>query len=185
MKRNVTSPASSSAPGEHRFAEKGKLTLAHPADVLVVAELDGKLDDTPDADGDEAGASDARHDLLQVGHVVGAGDERGGAAKEGVLPGSVHERLLLSLLDGGTREGNVAAVLLGRQRLAGQGSLVNLRTSKTSSLSGSGQNVRVPLHATHRSYTCLGIHAQCHRLMGNLLTSSNVSARMQEPVAMV
>ena len=54
--------------------------------MVVGAELDGQLDDTPDADGDEAGASDASHDLLQVGHVVGARDEGGRAAEEGVLP---------------------------------------------------------------------------------------------------
>lgn len=76
-------------------------TCAHAADVLVVAELDGELDDTPDADGDQAGASNARHDLLQVGHVVGAGDECCGAAKEGVLASRIHEGLLLTLLHGG------------------------------------------------------------------------------------
>jgi hypothetical protein len=37
-----------------------------------VAELHRQLDDAPDADGDEAHAADARHDLLQVGHVVRA-----------------------------------------------------------------------------------------------------------------
>ena len=77
------------------------LTSSHLADVAVAAKLHGQLDDAPDADGDEAGASDAGHDLLQVGYVVGARDERGGAAEEGVLSGGVHERLLLALLHGG------------------------------------------------------------------------------------
>jgi len=49
-----------------------RLTLAQLAGVLVVAELHGHLDDAPHADGDEAHASDAGHDLLQVGHVVRA-----------------------------------------------------------------------------------------------------------------
>jgi hypothetical protein len=31
--------------------------------VPVVAELDGQLDDAPDADGDQAGRANARHDL--------------------------------------------------------------------------------------------------------------------------
>ena len=53
--------------------------------MVVVAELDGELDDDPDEDGDQAGASDARHDLLQVGHVVGARDQRGGAPEERAL----------------------------------------------------------------------------------------------------
>lgn len=90
----------------------GLRTLAQLADVTVVAKLHGELDDTPDADGDQAGASNAGHNLLQVGNVVGARDERSGAAKEGVLSSGVHEALLLTLLDGGAREGNIAAELL-------------------------------------------------------------------------
>ena len=48
------------------------LTLAELAGVTVVAKLHRHLDDTPDADGDEAHATDLRHDLLQVGDVVRA-----------------------------------------------------------------------------------------------------------------
>lgn len=87
-------------------------TYAHFAVVLVVAKLHGELDDTPNADGDQAGASDAGHDFLQIGDVVGAGDECSGATKEGVLSSGVHKALLLTLLYGGAREGNIAAVLL-------------------------------------------------------------------------
>ena len=54
-----------------------KRTFAQLAGVAVVAELHRQLDDAPDADGDEAHAADARHDLLQVGHVVCALQQEG------------------------------------------------------------------------------------------------------------
>ena len=47
-------------------------TLAQVARVVVVAKLHAQLDDAPGEDGDQADAADARHDLLDVGHVVGA-----------------------------------------------------------------------------------------------------------------
>lgn len=106
--------ALSAADGIHVEIQNQR-TLAQLADVVVVAELDRQLDDAPDADGDEAGSSNAGHDLLQVGHVVCAGDKRGGAAKEGVLSRGVYQGLLLSLLDCGAGEGDIAAEFLGRQ----------------------------------------------------------------------
>ena len=68
----------------------------------------------------------AKANLLDVGDVVRAGDEGGCAAEEGVLAGRVHQRLLLALLHGGARKGDVPRVLLGRQRLARQRGLVDL-----------------------------------------------------------
>ena len=183
------------------FAEQGSgRTFAQLAGVAVVAELHRQLDDAPDADGDEAHAADARHDLLQVGHIVRAlqragaaahysafrllantggcqtiasaefslqshllesiprehaqhglllaffhswqwraclqprGDahrqQRGGAAEECLLPGGVHQRVLLALLDGGARECDVAGKLLRGQRLARQSGLVDLLRSR-------------------------------------------------------
>lgn len=96
----------------YRIHKEGLRTRAHFADVSIVAKLHGELNDTPDADGDQASASNARHDLLQVGNIVGAGDKRSSAAEEGVLSSGIHKALLLTLLDGGTREGDIAAVLL-------------------------------------------------------------------------
>ena len=46
--------------------------------MLVARKLDDELDGDPEEDGDEADASDPGHDLLQVGHVVGARNQRGG-----------------------------------------------------------------------------------------------------------
>ncbi len=40
--------------------------------MVVVSKLDRKLNDAPDPDGDQADTTNAGHDLLQVGNVVGA-----------------------------------------------------------------------------------------------------------------
>ncbi len=52
------------------------LTLATDAAVPVVAKLNTQLNDNPDADGDEANASNLGHNDLEVSHVVGATDQR-------------------------------------------------------------------------------------------------------------
>jgi hypothetical protein len=57
--------------------------------------------------------------------------QRGGASEEGLLPGGVHQRVLLALLDGGARERDVAGKLLRGQRLARQRGLVDLLRSRT------------------------------------------------------
>ena len=94
--------------------------------VRVVHKLHDQLDRHPHGDGDEADGADARHDLLDVGDVVGGADERGGAAEEGVDARRVHDRLALALLDGRARKRDVASELLRRQRLARQRGLVDL-----------------------------------------------------------
>jgi hypothetical protein len=56
--------------------------------------------------------------------------KRGGAAEEGLLPGGVHQRVLLALLDGGARESDVAGKFFRGQRLARQRGLVDLVRSR-------------------------------------------------------
>ncbi len=73
---------------------------------------------------------------LQVGHVVGGGDQRGGAAEEGVGAGGVDDAVALALLDRGAGEADAAGELLDGQRLPGQRRLVDLR--------GKGRVVGVP-----------------------------------------
>lgn len=94
--------------------------------MLVVAKLDGELNGDPDTDGNETGASDLGHDLLEVGDIVGGGNERGGPAEEGVDTSRVDNSVALSLLDGRTREGSVSRELLDGQGLSSEGGLVNL-----------------------------------------------------------
>lgn len=91
------------------------LTLADLAVMVVVPKLHRQLYGTPDSDGDQADGSYVRHDPLQVGHAPRAGDERGCAPEERVLPRGIHQGLPLALLNCGAREGDVAAVLLDRQ----------------------------------------------------------------------
>ena len=95
--------------------------------MLVIAKLDSQLNDHPYTDGHQAGASNLGHDLLQVGHIVGGPNQCSSTTKEGVGASCVHNGMLLSLLDGGARETDIIAVLLDRQRLSSQGSLVNLQ----------------------------------------------------------
>ena len=40
--------------------------------MVVMPELDRKLNDAPDPDGDQADTANAGHNLLKVGNVVGA-----------------------------------------------------------------------------------------------------------------
>lgn len=56
--------------------------------------------------------------------------QRGSAAEEGLLPGGVHQCVLLALLDCGARERDVAGKLLRGQRLARQRGLVDLVRSR-------------------------------------------------------
>lgn len=51
--------------------------------MLVFSELHGELHDNPHADCEEAHESDAGHDDLQIGDVVGALDQGGSTAGEG------------------------------------------------------------------------------------------------------
>ncbi len=67
--------------------------------------------------------------LLDVGHVVRAADQAGRAPEERVGAGRVHHGVALALLDRAAAERDVAAELLGRQRLAGQRGLVDLRAA--------------------------------------------------------
>lgn len=92
-----------------------------------MAKLDGHLDDDPHTNGKETGSSNLGHDLLQIGNVVGGANESSSTSKEGVGPSGVHNGLLLSLLDGGAGEAYITSVLLHRERLSSQGSLVNLQ----------------------------------------------------------
>lgn len=94
----------------------------------VVSELHGQLDDDPDSNSDQAGASDFGHDLLQIGYVVGGSNQCSSTTKEGVGTSCVDDGMLLSLLDGGAREADIIAVLLDRQGFPSQGSLINLHT---------------------------------------------------------
>ena len=93
----------------------------------VVSKLHGQLNDHPDSNSDQAGASNLGHDLLQIGHIVGGSDQCSGTTKEGVGTRCVNNGVLLSLLDGGAREADVIAVLLDREGLSSQGSLINLQ----------------------------------------------------------
>lgn len=113
--------------GTWGLAMSSKLTFTTGAGVPVVAKLDGHLDDDPHTNGEETGSSNLGHDLLQVSNVVGGADESSSTSKEGVGPSGIHNGLLLSLLDGGAREAYITSVLLHRERLSSQGSLVNLQ----------------------------------------------------------
>lgn len=81
----------------------------------VVAKLDSKLNDHPDANGDQTASSNLGHDLLQIGHIVGGANQRSSTSKEGIGTSGIHNGMLLSLLDGGAREADVIGVLLDRQ----------------------------------------------------------------------
>ena len=70
--------------------------------VAVVPELGSQLDDDPDTDGEQAHSTDGGHDLLDVGHILGAANERSCTAEEGVDARGVHQGLALSLLDRGS-----------------------------------------------------------------------------------
>ncbi len=65
-----------------------------------MAKLDRDLNDNPHSNGEQAGASNLGHDLLQVGHIVGGTNQSSSTSKEGVGSSCVHNGLLLSLLDG-------------------------------------------------------------------------------------
>lgn len=80
-----------------------------------MAKLDCKLNDHPDPDGDQTASSNLGHDLLQISHVVGGANQCSSTSKEGVGTSSIHDGMLLSLLDGRAREANVVGVLLDRQ----------------------------------------------------------------------
>ena len=80
-----------------------------------MAKLDCKLNDHPDTDGDQTASSNLGHDLLQIGHVVGGANQCSSTSKEGVGTSSIHDGMLLSLLDGRAREADVVGVLLDRQ----------------------------------------------------------------------
>lgn len=92
----------------------------------VVTKLDSQLNNHPDTNGDQTASSDSGHDLLQVGNVVGGANQGSRPTKEGVGTRGVHHCMLLTLLDGGARETDVAAVLLDRKGLSSQGCLINL-----------------------------------------------------------
>ncbi len=66
-------------------------------------------------------------DLLDVSHRVGARNEGSCTAEEGVGASGIDQALCLSLLDGGPAEGHMPRILLYRQRLTSQRSLVNLQ----------------------------------------------------------
>lgn len=78
----------------------------------VVTKLYSQLNDDPDPNRDQAGASNLSHNLLQVGYIVGGSNQCSSTAKEGVSTSCVDNSVLLSLLDGGAREADVIAVLL-------------------------------------------------------------------------
>ena len=84
------------------------LTCTSLAGVVEGSEGHNDLDAHPHPNGDQAAGADARHDLLKVGNIVGAGDEGSCAAKEGVGPCGIHDGMLLALLDAGAGEANVA-----------------------------------------------------------------------------
>ena len=88
------------------------LTFTTSAGVSVVTKLDSQLDDNPHTNGDQAGASNLGHDLLQVGNIVGGANQGSSTTKEGVGTSGVHNGVLLSLLDGGPRETHIVCVLL-------------------------------------------------------------------------
>ena len=92
-----------------------RLTFTTSTGMPVVAKLHCKLNDHPDTNGDETASSNLGHDLLQVGHIVGGANERSSTSKEGVGTSSIHDGMLLSLLDGRAREAHVVGVLLDRQ----------------------------------------------------------------------
>lgn len=94
----------------------------------VVTKLHSQLNDDPDSNSDQAGASDLGHDLLQIGHIVGGSDQRSSTTKESVGTGCVDNGVLLSLFDGRAREAHIIAVLLDRKGLPSQGSLIDLQT---------------------------------------------------------
>ena len=77
-----------------------RLTFTTSTCMPVVAKLDCKLNDHPNTDGDQTASSNLGHDLLQVGHIVGGANQRSSASKEGVGTSGIHDRMLLSLLDG-------------------------------------------------------------------------------------
>ncbi len=92
-----------------------RLTFTPSTGMPVVAKLDCKLNDHPNTNGDQTASSNLGHDLLQIGHVVGGANQRSSTPKEGVGTGSIHNGMLLSLLDGRARETDVVGVLLDRQ----------------------------------------------------------------------
>lgn len=77
-----------------------RLTFATTTGMSVVTKLDSQLDDHPHTNGDQAGASNFGHNLLQVGDIVGGTNKGSSTAKEGVGASSVDNSVLLSLLDG-------------------------------------------------------------------------------------
>lgn len=93
----------------------------------VVTKLDSQLNDHPNANGDQAGASNFGHDLLQVGYIVGGTNEGSSTAEKGVGTSCVHNGMLLSLFDGGAREADIATELLDWKRFSSQGCLVDLQ----------------------------------------------------------
>lgn len=95
--------------------------------MLVVGKLNRDLDNDPDTNGDEAGTSNLGHDLLQVGDIVGSGNQAGSASEERVGSRGVHNAVALSLLDGRAGKANTSRELLDREGLASEGSLVNLQ----------------------------------------------------------
>lgn len=102
------------------------LTLPTGALVAVVAKLNTELDDHPHSDGDQAGASNAGHDLLNVGDIVDTSNQKRSTTEEGVLAGGIHHGVLLAGLDGGTSIAHTTSKLLDGQGLSGKGSLVYL-----------------------------------------------------------
>lgn len=78
----------------------------------VVTKLYTQLNDNPDTNSDQAGASNLCHDFLQVGDIVGRSNQGSSTAKESVGASCINYSVLLSLLDGRAREADVIAVLL-------------------------------------------------------------------------
>ena len=95
--------------------------------MLVVCKLNRDLDNDPYANGDEAGTSDLGHDLLQVGDVIGSGNQAGSTSEEGVGARGVHDAVALSLLDGGAGKAHTSRERLDGEGLASKGGQVNLQ----------------------------------------------------------
>ena len=98
----------------------------HAPDGLPRGEEVAKGDAAEGHGEDDEDDHDAHEELLEVGRLLAAGEERGGAAEEGVGARGLHHGLHLTAHDGGAHLDRVALEHGDGQGLAGEGGLVHV-----------------------------------------------------------